>query len=524
MAWQVTITDQAALPHAGNGKVLVRPSSWASPLMLDDVQLAAYRGDPVSCPDIDIIQSVQANVSMLVDDLPLTFDPVTQMSIDMLSDSNSCVQTFEWTSVSAGTTLNITLITCLAAGSDFVGLPLVEALDNQLLGLPDVSTLMASNGAAWAQLWSGDIELVPKLLGDTAVDGMAQATRYALFRLYSAMRSGDNSNVFSTTVPSQINSVAGMMWVLPLLTLLQPPLAAAVLQYRYRALSRALNQASMYGWKGAMVSSNIRTAPLEGALLAVAAWDVYRVSQDMNALKTWIYPLLKGVADFIISRITSAVPAAVEGVVEMDPLQSKQVVPAGSAGSSLVNFVSKLALKATIEASYELSFVPKADWVGAYASLGILSYPNKGWDAATVDANVEFYTTPERLLPAYSDDPFNLAVLAAMYALQSQRDGAAGTTGRSAFASAVSQLATSISGNNTLTQACMLPMVMLTCVAGVKVSGGVADGRYYYEELRVNTQTVTRMPDTWRLVRIYGLGSNRVTISTVNEIAAPPPP
>lgn len=279
--------------------------------------------------------------------------------------------------MSAGTTLNITLITCLAAGSDFVGLPLVEALDNQLLGLPDVSTLMASNGAAWAQLWSGDIELVPKLLGDTAVDGMAQATRYALFRLYSAMRSGDNSNVFSTTVPSQINSVAGMMWVLPLLTLLQPPLAAAVLQYRYRALSRALNQASMYGWKGAMVSSNIRTAPLEGALLAVAAWDVYRVSQDMNALKTWIYPLLKGVADFIISRITSAVPAAVEGVVEMDPLQSKQVVPAGSAGSSLVNFVSKLALKATIEASYELSFVPKADWVGAYASLGILSYPNK---------------------------------------------------------------------------------------------------------------------------------------------------
>lgn len=89
MAWQVTITDQAALPHAGNGKVLVRPSSWASPLMLDDVQLAAYRGDPVSCPDIDIIQSVQANVSMLVDDLPLTFDPVTQMSIDMLSGTYS---------------------------------------------------------------------------------------------------------------------------------------------------------------------------------------------------------------------------------------------------------------------------------------------------------------------------------------------------------------------------------------------------------------------------------------------------
>ena len=174
--------------------------------------------------------------------------------------------------------------------------------------------LLQRHRDAWAQLWSSDI----------LVEGDEEAQRdihSALYHLYSFVREGTpyslspmglsglgyNGHVFWDTE----------LWMFPPLLTLHPELAKSPMEYRFRGLEAAKNNAVAYGYRGAKYPWEGDDTGQEGTpvwalsgpfeqhitgCVGYAMWKYYQVTKDKNWLKTRGYPVLKETADFWASR------------------------------------------------------------------------------------------------------------------------------------------------------------------------------------------------------------------------------
>ncbi len=175
--------------------------------------------------------------------------------------------------------------------------------------------LLRQHELAWQQLWQSDI----------SIDGDPQTQkdiRFMLYHLYSFAREGTayslspmglsglgyNGHVFWDTE----------LWMYPPLLMLHPEIARSLLEYRYKMLAAAKQNAFAHGFKGAMYpweSSDdgqestpvwALTGPYQHHItgdVGWAFWKYYQVTKDKQWLDNRGYPVLKEVADFWVSRV-----------------------------------------------------------------------------------------------------------------------------------------------------------------------------------------------------------------------------
>lgn len=177
--------------------------------------------------------------------------------------------------------------------------------------------LIATHTSFWEQLWQSDIIVE----GD---DEAQTDIRFALYNLYAYGNTNDDLSI----APMGLSSKGynghifwdAELWMFPPLLLLQPRMAQSMVNYRFDRLKPARQKARNYGYRGAMFpwesdNSGEEATPswcLTGTFeqhitadVGIAAWNYFRVTQDTIWLREKGWPLLKNIAEFWASRVSS---------------------------------------------------------------------------------------------------------------------------------------------------------------------------------------------------------------------------
>lgn len=182
--------------------------------------------------------------------------------------------------------------------------------------------LRASNRAIWDELWKGRIRLVG---ASARWQALADA---AFFYLNTSVHSSSpaSTSIFGLATWHDYHYYFGhVMWdieafAVPPLSVLQPEAAEALLDYRFSRLEGARRNARAFGRRGLQFpwesgpGSGEETAPLPGT----AAWHEDHVSLDVarafsfhadatgdaEFLRTRVWPVLSGVAEWLTTRVT----------------------------------------------------------------------------------------------------------------------------------------------------------------------------------------------------------------------------
>ena len=181
--------------------------------------------------------------------------------------------------------------------------------------LEGVERLQQRSNDTWAELWKSDIQ----------IEGDEQAQLDIRSMLYHLYAFNSTSSGFSAS-PMGLSGLGynghifwdADTWMLPVLAVLQPQMAKNMIDYRFNRLQAARNNAFAHGYKGAMfpwesADSGVEETPvwaLAGPFehhisgcVALAAWQYYCVTQDINWLREKGWPLISETANFWLSRV-----------------------------------------------------------------------------------------------------------------------------------------------------------------------------------------------------------------------------
>ncbi|MEV0766028.1 discoidin domain-containing protein [Nocardia sp. NPDC050435] len=177
--------------------------------------------------------------------------------------------------------------------------------------------LLARSAAAWRDLWRGDIEIPGNPDRQAWIRG-------ALYSLYSATDSIQDNSISPVGLSS--DNYGGLVfwdadiWMYPGLLQLAPQLAKSVVEYRYKTLPAARANAELLGYRGAFYPW---TSATTGALaechswdpphcltqihlqgdVSLAAWQYYLATGDRDYLRERIWPIMRAVAEFWVTRV-----------------------------------------------------------------------------------------------------------------------------------------------------------------------------------------------------------------------------
>lgn len=244
--------------------------------------------------------------------------------------------------------------------------------------------LLSRHEAAWEELWQSDIVIEGELQ-------VQKDVRSALYHLYSFAREGTayslspmglsglgyNGHVFWDTE----------MWMYPPLLMLQPEIAKSLLEYRFRRLDAARQNAFAHGYDGAMYpweSSDdgsedtpvwALTGPFQHHIsgdVGWAFWKYYQVTRDKEWLRTRGYPVLKEVADFWTSRVERNGPGQydIKNVIGANEWQEN------IDNNAFTNGMAKVTLRYATEAAKALGIQPDPDWMHVAENIPLLQFPD----------------------------------------------------------------------------------------------------------------------------------------------------
>lgn len=175
--------------------------------------------------------------------------------------------------------------------------------------------LIARHSAMWNELWRGSV----KVANDPWLQQVADA---CVYNLYSNMEDDGDRSVAPMGLTS--DKYYGHVfwdadtWILPVLLKIRPSMAKSILEYRYNGLEAARINARAHGYKGAMfpwegdangeesTPTFALTGPMEHHItadVANAAWQYYKATSDLDWLRRRGFPIIKGCADFWVSRV-----------------------------------------------------------------------------------------------------------------------------------------------------------------------------------------------------------------------------
>lgn len=235
--------------------------------------------------------------------------------------------------------------------------------------------LRAQNRAEWQELWKSRIVLVG---AERRWQAMADA---AFFYLNASVHPSapSSTSIFGLATWTNYHYYYGhVMWdletfLVPILTLIQPHAAAALLEYRFRMLDGAHQNARVNGLRGLQFpwesapSTGQEAAPLPGT----AAWHEDHVTLDIalafvfhaditgdaDFLRTRAWPVLSGAANWLESRVTKTSRGTeikrTMGIAERE-------MP--SDNTAFTNVSAKLLLQAAIRIGQSLGEAVKPSW------------------------------------------------------------------------------------------------------------------------------------------------------------------
>jgi trehalose/maltose hydrolase-like predicted phosphorylase len=177
--------------------------------------------------------------------------------------------------------------------------------------------LLAAHRAAWRGLWVSDI----------LIDGDPAAQRAIHSELYHLLASSTADTAWPLAAcgltPGYFGHAFwdGDTWIFPALLLLQPDRARSLATFRERTLPAAQDRARGYGYQGAMypwesdAENGTEQIPHFAGVLsdheihvdadvAIAQWQYYLASGDVDWLRQRGWPVIRAVADFWTSRAT----------------------------------------------------------------------------------------------------------------------------------------------------------------------------------------------------------------------------
>lgn len=244
--------------------------------------------------------------------------------------------------------------------------------------------LMKRHTDLWSDLWQSDIE----------IEGDAQAQQDVhnmIYHLYSFVREGSALSVS----PMGLSGLGynghvfwdADTWIFPALLMLKPALAKSLIDYRFKRLEAARQNAFEHGYRGAMfpwesADSGCEETPvwaLTGTFehhvtgcVALAAWNYYRVTQDLNWLREEGYPMLKATAEFWADRVERSGDGKyhIRNVVAADEWAENVDDNAYTNGVAICN------LRAATQAAQLLKQSPDPQWKRIADGLVILSLPD----------------------------------------------------------------------------------------------------------------------------------------------------
>jgi trehalose/maltose hydrolase-like predicted phosphorylase len=221
----------------------------------------------------------------------------------------------------AGRTYRLRQITSMVASGSHSQPDLQAARLAAMAARDGFETVRAENRAEWGEIWKGRIRLVGasrrwQQLADAAYFYLNTSTHHAAV---------SSTSIFGLAAWRDYHHYYGhVMWdmetfVAPVVALLQPHAAAAMLDYRFRHLEQARANAALFGRRGLEFpwesgpSSGEEAAPLPGS----ASWNEDHVSLDVarafafyadttgdeEFLRKRAAPVLAGVAEWIESRV-----------------------------------------------------------------------------------------------------------------------------------------------------------------------------------------------------------------------------
>jgi Glycosyl hydrolase family 65 central catalytic domain len=462
--------------------------------------------------------------------------------------------------------------------------------------------LRAEHVSAWSSMWTSNIHIEPKTgisaNEATRIQKHVQSIRYALYSMYSCTREGINVDInpmnltISDTTGTSMTD--GDLWIVPMLILLKTDVARAMIEYKHKTIATATQLAASYGYKGVKYPYHTDIMGYQSALywdavsplyvfntcvVAMNAWNYYRVTKDREWMYAKGYTILKQCADFIVSLAELADPT------NPDPLLASQYTFKRIAGLSGVEgddnaftvYTAKNALRYALEASYDLQYPPRDIWMVVYQNIKIPFFEDAlndvvqlhktfpavstaetprppimevlvmllpyyhailfGLDtrltASTIYKNLDFY---KHLVPAeFINHPVNLLLEASMLAQLSQTDQVYVDTFYSKLDDFLTQCTDGVWGNflgfgrsvtdqvttptsNDIVIVGMYILMYLQSLGGLKIAGGVTETRFLYEEMRIRTNRAGILPRTWRQLRIDGIGASQLTSVVTNKL------
>ncbi|MBY8881062.1 discoidin domain-containing protein [Actinacidiphila acidipaludis] len=341
LTYQVLV-DQADA-HLGVTRVDITPLNWSGPLSVVDeldgradtlpvnhrlsksVNLTQVSAGHVDGPAATLSETLTTQqvgmragmASVLrVDGDPAVTVPYTDVPADSLAQSAKL-------SVQAGHTYQAVKFVGVASSNDTEqgSAPLVRngPADPQADALGHAARAAAqgwqpvqsAHERAWARLWQSDLS-VP---GDP---DLTRRLRAGLFYLISSVRDG----VTWGPTPGGLSSADynghvfwdADTWMNPALLAGHPDLAQSLLDYRSTLLDAARANAEAHGYQGAQypwesadTGSDVGIHPREIHIdsdVALAQWQFYQATGDLQWLRTKGWPVIKAVAAFWASRVT----------------------------------------------------------------------------------------------------------------------------------------------------------------------------------------------------------------------------
>lgn len=483
--------------------------------------------------------------------------------------------------VSAGEQLRRIIISQLNIGGESSGGDIVSSICNRHMD-------------AWNKLWMSEVwfDVKPGATVQEAADArrFQGMLRLAVYNLHASARPGSVVDLGGT-----VENGAGDAWIVPALLLFQTDAGLSALDAHHTALHDATKAAAAFGYRGAKFPFKGDDAngaigalyydaeePLHVfncSLVAIEAWDYYRISMDRDWLQDRGYALLRGVADLIVSVVRRDADSATlyhfYNVVGFEDKFAPAVDNALTVASAIT------ALRCAMEASYELGFSAKESWVAVRYGLVVPSAP--GTDVVLRDASALPTSAPasspsqpqcmqlEMLLllqpqlrdamfgpdsgrsfsgalkqnvqawaPLYmnaaSKHPVDRMILAQAYAQLAQSEVAAADAqlAATAFATCFSDVIASAQnswGNlvgydtfgafNNLNLSAMLLLAITHGLGGISLTGGVTETRFYYAEMGVVAAFSSAMPMSWERLYVRGVGPAQKDFSILNHLLYP---
>jgi len=280
-----------------------------------------------------------------------------------------------------GTEIKFCFLTGFMSTNDFKNPK--DELSRILYSISNNRNFVQEHNLQWSTLWKSGITITGKLMNDAnqrkLTRDLQQAIKYSLYSIYSRVRADVNVDLNPLNI-SAVDFDGEMFWnsdmfLVPVFNILQPKFAKMLIDYRFKQLDTARQLASAHGYDGCKFpykndstlytdiywNSENKIYVFNTGMIAMNAWNYYRVTQDFSWLSEKGYKILKSSVDFFISMTQDVEDD--NGKMKRYSFPNTFSLNEDVVENNLMTLYFALnSLKHCIEASFELSYKVNDEW------------------------------------------------------------------------------------------------------------------------------------------------------------------